>query len=79
MTVLLNCEVSLSLGFLNFYLMLSSNSANSSIVRAVTQVAITGDQAAAATPGLSVRDAIADAHAGSVQVPVVLGGPSGLA
>jgi hypothetical protein len=64
---------------LNFYLTLSGNSSNSSIVRAVGQVAITGDQAASSTPGLSVRDAITDAHAGSVQVPVVLGGPSGLA
>jgi hypothetical protein len=76
---LLDCQHSLSLGFLNFYLTLSGNSSDSSIVRAVSQVAITGDQAATGTPGLSVRDAITDAHAGGVQVPVVLGGPSGLA
>jgi len=76
---LLDCQASLSLGFLNFYLTLSGNSSNSSINRAVSQVAITGDQAAASTPGLYVRDAIADALSGSVQVPVILGGPSGLA
>ncbi len=76
---LLDCHQSLSLGFLNFYLTLSSNSTDSSIVRAKTQVDITGDAAAASTPGLYVRSATVDAHAGSVQVPVVLGGPSGAA
>ena len=76
---ILDCKQSLPSGFLNFYLSLGSNSADSSIGQAVTQVDITGDQSAAATPGLSVRDATVDAHGGSVQVPVVLGGPSGLA
>jgi Calx-beta domain/Tectonin domain/Fibronectin type III domain len=75
----LNCVQSLPSGFLNLYLSLGGNSTDSSIARAVSQVDITGDQSAASTPGLSVRDATVDAHAGSVQVPVVLGGPSGLA
>ena len=76
---LLNCGFSPGLGFLSFYLKLSANSANSSIVRAVALVDVTGDKAASATPGLYVRDATVDASAGTVQVPVVLGGPSGAA
>ena len=53
----LDCHQSLALGFQNFYLTLSSNSTGSTIVRATTQVAITGDQAAASVPGLYARDA----------------------
>ena len=64
---------------MTFYLKLSSNSADSSIVRAVALVDVTGDKAASATPGLYVRGATVDASAGTVQVPVVLGGPSGAA
>jgi large repetitive protein len=76
---LLNCGLSLPFGFGTFYLNLSSNSAGSDIVRATTQVDVTGDAPATATPGLSVRDAAVDASAGSVDVPVILGGPSGAA
>ena len=76
---LLNCHQSLPTGFMNFYLKLSGNSVGSTITRVVTQVDITGDAAAASTPGLFVKDAVVDAGAGNVSVPVVLGGPSGAA
>jgi hypothetical protein len=76
---LLNCQHSLSYGFYTFRFTLSGNSSNSAIVRAVTSVDLTGDAAAADTPGLYARDVIVDAGAGTVQVPVVLGGPSGAA
>ena len=76
---LLDCQKSLSLGFETFNLNLSANSADSSIVRASTQVDITGDQSASSTPGLYVRDATVDQSAGTINVPVVLGGPAGAA
>ena len=44
-----------------------------------TEVNITGDVAASTTPALYALDAEVDASAGSVNVPVVLGGPSGAA
>ena len=72
-----NCDQSLGTGFENFYLRLSGNSVGSSIIRPSSQVDITGDAAATSTPGLYVRNAVVDASAGSVNVPVVLGGPSG--
>ncbi len=76
---LLNCHQSLPSGFETFYLNLSANSTGSTITRATTQVDITGDSAATTTPGLYVRDAVVDANAASINVPVVLGGPSGAA
>ena len=76
---LLNCQQSLSYGFYTFHLSLSGNSSNSAIVRPVTSVDVTGDATASGTPGLYAKDATADAGAGTVQVPVVLGGPSGAA
>ena len=74
---LLNCHQSLGTGFENFYLKLSGEQVGSSIVRPSSQVDITGDAAATSTPGLYVRNAVVDASAGSVNVPVVLGGPLG--
>ncbi len=74
---LLNCGNSLGLGFQEFTLNLSGNSSDSSIVRASTQIDITGDAPAASTPGLSVLGAVVDNSAGTIEVPVVLGGPSG--
>jgi Calx-beta domain-containing protein/fibronectin type III domain protein len=76
---LLNCGVSLPLGFQEFSLNLSSNSSDSTIVRGSTQIDITGDASAASTPGLYVRDAVVDNKAGTIEVPVLLGGPSGAA
>ena len=76
---LLNCGVSLSSGFQEFSLNLSGNSSDSTLVRAVTQVDVTGDASALSTPGLFVRDAVVDNSAGTVRVPVLLGGPSGAA
>ena len=76
---LLNCGTSYSSGFQVFSLSLYSNSSDSSIVRSSTQIDITGDAAAASKPGLYVRDAVVDDSAGTIDVPVVLGGPSGAA
>ena len=77
--VLDNCGISEANGFASFYLNLSGNSSNSTLTRSSTQVDITGDNATGATPALYVRDAVVDNGAGSVNVPVLLGGPSGLA
>ena len=74
-----NCALSAPNGFQTFNVNLSTNSSNSTITRASTQVDITGDNATGVTPALYVRDATVDNGAGSVNVPVVLGGPSGLA
>ncbi len=76
---LLNCNTSGSTGFRSFLLVLSTNSSNSTITRAITEVDITGDVNTGTTPALSVRDVVADTSAGTVNVPVLLGGPSGLA
>jgi hypothetical protein len=76
---LLNCGVSLTSGFQEFSLNLSANSADSTITRATTQIDITGDATATSTPGLYVRDATVDNTAGMINVPVLLGGPSGAA
>jgi large repetitive protein len=76
---LLNCDASLGSGFEVFYLNLSSNSSDSSIVRASTQIDITGDAPATSTPGLYVQGAEVDNSAGTIDVPVLLGGPSGAA
>jgi hypothetical protein len=74
---LLNCGTSLGSGFGVFNLNLSANSSDSSIVRASTQIDITGDTPAASKPGLSVLGAVVDNSAGTIDVPVLLGGPSG--
>ncbi len=73
---LLNCGTSLSTGFYTFYLNLSSPS-GATIVSSGTQIDVTGDAPASSTPGLFVKNAVVDATAGTVQVPVLLGGPSG--
>jgi chitinase len=59
-----------------FYLNLST-ATNATIVNPSALVGITGDPAPAATPGLYVRDAAVDTSAGTVSVPVQLGGPAG--
>ncbi len=75
---LLNCKASLSTGFYTFYLNLSSPS-GATIVDGRTQVDVTGDTPGGSTSGLFVKNAVVDASVGTVQVPVVLGGPSGSA
>ena len=75
---LLNCTASDSSGFYTFYLNLFSAS-GATIVDNLTQVDVTGNAPAPATSGLFVKNAVVDASAGTVQVPVVLGGPSGSA
>ena len=76
---LLNCGVSLASGFEEFSLNLYANSSDSTIVRATTQIDITGDAPTSSKPGLYVRDAVVDNQAGTIKVPVLLGGPSGSA
>jgi hypothetical protein len=48
-------------------------------VKSTTQVDVAGDTPATTNPGLDAMNAFADNSAGTVSVPVVLGGPSGLA
>jgi Calx-beta domain/Fibronectin type III domain len=73
-----DCASSAPFGFQTFSLDVYSANGGT-IAKADTQVDITGDSVTGATPALSVGDAVADAGAGTVTVPVVLGGPSGLA
>ena len=75
---LLNCTASDSSGFYTFYLNLFSAS-GATIADNLTQVDVTGNAPAPGTSGLFVKNAVVDASAGTVQVPVVLGGPSGSA
>ncbi len=75
---LLNCTASDSSGFYTFYLNLFSAS-GATIADNLTQVDVTGNAPAAGTSGLFVKNAVVDASAGTVQVPVLLGGPSGSA
>ena len=73
-----NCGISSPAGFQAFDFELSSP-AGGTIVRAITEVDITGNDDTGATPALYVRDAVTDSTAGTVNVPVLLGGPSGVA
>jgi chitinase len=52
---------------------------NSTIARATVRVGIVDNGTVVATPALFVRDATVDEKAGSVSIPVLLGGPSGQA
>ena len=76
---LLNCSISTS-GFFTFYLNLT-NPSGATIVNPTTQIDVTGNAPAsgANTSGLFVKSAVVDASVGTVQVPVLLGGPSGSA
>jgi Calx-beta domain/Fibronectin type III domain len=71
--VLNNCSVT---GMTWFSLNLSA-ATNATIVSPATVVGDVGDPAPVATPGLYVRDAVVDTSAGTVSVPVMLGGPAG--
>ena len=71
---LLNCHLS---AFVSFTFNLSG-ATNATIARPSTRVGIVGDPAAGTTaPGLYARSAYVDNLAGSVTVPVLLGGPAG--
>jgi len=71
---LLNCHLS---AFLSFTFNLSA-ATNATIVRPSTRIGIVGDPTAGSTaPGLYARSAYVDNRAGSVTVPVLLGGPAG--
>ena len=55
-----------------------STATNATIVNPSTLVGIGGDPGPpVATPGLYVRDAVVDTSAGTVRIPVLLGGPAG--
>jgi chitinase len=74
-TVTLNNCLTSGLQFFTFTL---SGAVNGVIADPTTQVDVVGDPAATSTtPGLYVRDAVVDANAGSIDVPVLLGGPAG--
>ena len=76
---LLNCAISAQLGFYTFYLNLSGPS-GATLVDSSTQIDVTGNASATtSTSGLFVKNAVVDASAGTVEVPVLLGGPSGSA
>ena len=64
-------------GLVSFRLELSNVSSNATIARATTLVSIVSNDTQTSSPKLFVRDAVADQQAGSVQVPVILGGPRG--
>ncbi|MGZ4800719.1 MAG: Calx-beta domain-containing protein, partial [Acidimicrobiia bacterium] len=61
----------------SFFTLTLSSAVNGIIAQATTQVDVVGDNNLQATPGLYVKDAVADTSAGTVQVPVLLGGPGG--
>jgi hypothetical protein len=73
-----NCGISSPAGFQTFDFVLYSPDGGT-IARAVTEVDITGNDDTGATPALYVRNAVTDSTAGTVNIPVVLGGPSGVA
>ena len=66
-------------GIESFQLSLSLQSANATIARSVTRVDIIDNDNGSATPPLFIRDAVVDEGAGTINVPVLLGGPGGRA
>ena len=72
---LLNCNLS---GLLSFNFNLSS-AVNGTIIRPGTRIGIVGNNSAnvSTDPGLYVRDAVVDNSAGTIEVPVLLGGTVG--
>ena len=64
-------------GLVSFRLELSNVSSNATIARATTLVSIVNNDIQSSSPKLFVRDAVVDQKAGSVRVPVLLGGPRG--
>ena len=66
-------------GMETFMLDLTNPSADATIARADVQVAIVDNDTVVASPRLFVRDAVVDESAGTVSIPVLLGGPAGRA
>jgi putative cell wall-binding protein len=64
--------------FVSFTFNLSAPT-NATIARASTRIGIVSNATVVTTPGLFVRDAVVDEKAGSVSIPVLLGGPIGQA
>ena len=62
--------------FVSFTFNLSTPT-NATIARASTRIGIVNNDTLVSTPSLYVRDAIVDEKAGSVSIPVLLGGPTG--
>ncbi len=62
----------------SFFVLTLSGAMNGVIAQATTQVDVVGSPAPlGTTPGLYAKDAVVDTSAGTVQVPVLLGGPAG--
>ncbi|MGO9458466.1 MAG: Calx-beta domain-containing protein, partial [Acidimicrobiales bacterium] len=78
---LFDCQKSATYGFRSFTFNLQKTPKNATIARASTRIDITGDAKGTPTvaPGLYARDAIVDTDVGTVDVPVLLGGPAGVA
>src|SRR5664279_930606 len=55
------------------------SSVNATIARSYTRVSIADNDTVVGTPSLYVRDATVDETAGTVDVPVIMGGPAGAA
>ena len=68
-----NCSYALK----NYFIMTLSGATNATIARSTTQVDVIGDDNLQSSPGLYVKNAVVDTSAGTVQVPVLLGGPNG--
>ncbi len=58
----------------SFTFQLFNPSANASIARAVTRIGIADNDNQVQTPALYVRDATVDESAGTISVPVLMGG-----
>ena len=61
----------------NYFIMTLSGATDATIAEVTTQVDVIGDDNLQSTPGLFVRNVVVDTSAGTVQVPVLLGGPNG--
>ncbi len=66
-------------GMETFFFNLTTPSATGTIARAVAHVTIIDNDTTVATPQLFVRSATVDERAGTVRIPVVMGGPAGQA
>ena len=71
-----NCHVA---GFGSFTFNLSTTPTNATTARDSTSIGIVGDGNVTSSPGLYARNAVVDTGAGTVAIPVLLGGPSGTA
>ncbi len=68
-----NCQLATK----SFFVLTLSGATSAVIARATTQVDVVGNSNLQATPGLYAKNAVVDNSAGTVQVPVLLGGPKG--